>query len=53
MVEWEGDHWFPAPTRLDATQAQTLSRVLQGAAPADCDQTTVRELGCSLILTPP
>ncbi len=53
MVEWNGNHWFAAPTRLDGTQASILNQILGGASLADFEATTVRQLGCSLILTPP
>ena len=55
MVEWNGTHWFSAPTRLESAHAQVLRQILQGATLADLEEhhTTVRQLGCSLLLAHP
>lgn len=53
MVEWNGGHWFPQPTRLEGEHARLLRQILLGSCLADLDehQQVVRQLGCSLILT--
>lgn len=53
MIEWNGDHWFHAPTRLDQPEARALSRILEGAPLTDFAESVVRHLGCNLILTHP
>lgn len=52
MIEWNGDHWFPAPTRLEGEVARVLRQVLQGSSLADLEehQPALRQLGCSLII---
>lgn len=50
MVEWNGTHWFPNPTRLEAEHAQALRQVLHGED-LQPHQTAVRQLGCSCILS--
>ena len=53
MIEWQGQDWFPAPTRLESAHARVLGQILQGAGLADLEEVAVRQLGCSLVLTHP
>ncbi|MFN8608189.1 MAG: class I SAM-dependent methyltransferase [Vulcanimicrobiota bacterium] len=53
LVEWKGNHWCQAPTRLTAEQTRVVSQIQQGASLSELDQTIVRHLGCSLVLTHP
>ncbi|MBN9416829.1 hypothetical protein ABS71_08830 [bacterium SCN 62-11] len=52
LVEWNGTHWFPSPTRLEAAHTRALRKALQ-SADLTGNETYVRQLGCSCILTPP
>lgn len=55
MVEWNGTHWYSAPTRLESEHARVLRQILQGATLSDLleYQNTLRQLGCSLVITHP